>query len=283
MFIDPGYDQCMWEAIKKENEAKVLCLLMLLLSTWWGFLLLSGINEQLPNYIFGGTYGIIALLGGIWGIKIAYKWGGFKSVFGRAILFFSFGLLSQEFGQLVFSYYNLFAKIPVPYPSLADVGFFGVIPLYSIGMLYLAQAAGVKFSLKSISNKLQVILIPLIMLSISYYIFLATYTVDTSDILRTFLDFAYPLGDALYISLAILTFSLSRGLLGGIMRSRILFLIIAFCAQYVADFNFLFQSSQGTWSNAGYGDYLYLISYFMMTLGILQLNTVFNSLKHSDK
>ncbi len=101
---------------------------------------------------------------------------------------------------------------------------------------------------------------------------------DFSDPLQVVLDFGYPLGEAIYISIAMLTYSLSRDILGGVMRSKILFLIVAFVMQYIAEFNFLVQSSNGTWVNGGYGDYLYFLAYFTMALGLIQLKNVFSKL-----
>ena len=51
-----------------------------------------------------------------------------------------------------------------------------------------------------------------------------------------------------------------------------------FFAQYLADYNFLFQNSRGTWYNGGYGDYLYLLAYFLMSIGIIQLKTIHTQL-----
>lgn len=269
----------MVETLKKEWQAQVAIILLIILTCWWVILLLSGVKETSQNYLFGATYGLMAVWGGAWGVINARKWGFIKSIMGRAVLVLSLGLLFEEFGQLVFSYYNLFANVIVPYPSLADLGFFGIIPLYSYGAFLLAKASGIKVSLRSFKNKIQAFLIPLAMLSVGYFLFLSDYVVDLSNPLKTFLDFAYPLGDAIYISITILAYSLSRKLLGGIMRSKILFLLFAFVLQFIADFNFLFQSSRGTWLNAGYGDYLYLVAYFAMTLGLLQLNTVLVKLK----
>lgn len=269
----------MVETIKKEWKTKVAIIIFIVLTCWWIILLISGVKETFQNYLFGASYGLMAVWGGIWGLFNAKEWGFLKSIMGRAVFVLSLGLLFEEFGQLVFSYYNLFANVTVPYPSLADIGFFGIIPLYSYGAFLLAKASGIKVSLKSFESKIQAFLIPLVMLSVGYLLFLSDYIVDLSDPLKTFLDFAYPLGDAIYISITILAYSLSRKLLGGIMRPKILFLLFAFVLQFAADFNFLFQSSRGTWLNAGYGDYLYLVAYFAMTLGLLQLNTILIKLK----
>lgn len=269
----------MWETIKNEFAAKVAVGLFLILTVWWIILYLSGVQEQIENYLFGATYGLMAAWGGFWGITIAKHWGGTKSVLGKAILALSFGLLAAEFGQIVFSYYNIFSGVEVPYPSLADVGFFANIPLYTIGIILLAKASGIQFTLQKLSSKLQAVLLPVAMLAFSYFFFLQGYEVDWTDPVRVFLDFGYPLGQALYVSIAVLVYVLSKNILGGVMKVKVLFLLFAFVAQYLADYNFLFQNSRGTWLNAGYGDYLYLLAYFIMTLGLLQLKTIYKNLK----
>lgn len=268
----------MLKTLSKEWSAKAAMLFFVLISIWWVTLFISGAKETFQNYLFGASYGLICLWGGLWGLIISKKWGGFSSAIGKAVIFLSLGLLAQEFGQLVFSYYNIFLKVEIPYPSLADVGFFGSIPLYAIGMVQLAKAAGSKFSLNTVISKLQIVAIPGLLLVISYLFFLRGYEFDFSNPLKVFLDFGYPFGEAIYISVAILTYTLSRKILGGVMRSRILLLIGAFSIQYLADFNFLYQNSKGTWINGGYGDYIYFLAYFVMTLGLIQLKTVLDKL-----
>lgn len=269
----------MLEAIKKEWIAKVVIVWFLIITGWWVSLFLSDVQQTPQNYLFGATYGLINLWAAFCGLMIARKWGGWSSVIGRAISVLSLGLLAQEFGQLIFSYHNVFLGVEVPYPSLADIGFFGTIPFYIYGIYCLAKAAGVKFSLNTFINQFQALIIPVIILSASYFIFLREYTIDWSDQIKTFLDFGYPLGEAVYISIAILTFSLSRKLLGGVMRNKILFVVLAFILQYVAEFNFLFQNNNGTWVNGGYGDYLYFLAYTAMALGLIQFKTVLSKIE----
>ena len=264
----------MLETLKREWIAKVAVVFFVIISVWWLALFVSGVKGTPQNYLFGVTYGLICLWGGFWGLVIAQKWGGWSSVIGKALIVLSLGLFAQEFGQLVFSFYNVVLKVEVPYPSLADIGFFGTIPFYAFGMFLLARAAGAKFSLQGAVNQLQAVIIPAIMLVIVYLFFLRDYSFDFFNPLKMFLDFGYPLGEAIYVSIAILTYSLSRKFLGGIMRSKILFIVAAFMVQFGADFNFLFQSSQGTWTNGGYGDYLYFLAYFLLILGLFQFKTV---------
>ena len=57
--------------------------------------------------------------------------------------------------------------IDVPYPSIGDIGYFGSIPLYIFGVIFLAKSMGVELSLGSFANKLKALLIPVTILSIS--------------------------------------------------------------------------------------------------------------------
>lgn len=266
----------MVDTIKNHYKGKILVVIFVLLTIWWIFLNANGLRDQQQNYFFGASYGLIAFLGGIWGLTISEKWGGLKSTMGRGILALSLGLLFQEYGQLVFSYYNIFLHVEVPYPSLADIGFFGTIPLYIIGIFYLGRASGIKFTMKNFSSKLQMFIVPVVMLVLSYFLFLREYQFDWTNPLRVFLDFGYPMGQAIYVSIALLVYSLSQKILGGTMRHRIFFIIIAFIVQYLADYNFLYQSSRGTWLNAGYGDYIYLIAYFVLAFGLLHMETAYS-------
>lgn len=259
----------------EDRKAQLLAAVFIALLFWWIYLLLLGHNEdnQHKNLIWAASYQLIAFLGGIWGLVISRGWGGKKSVMGRAIIAFAVGLLLQTFGQTIFSFYNLFLEIEIPYPSIADIGFFGSIPLYIYGILLLAKASGVTISLQSYGKKIQAIIIPLIMLALSYYFFLQGYEYDGNGPLKAFLDFGYPLGQAIYVAIAILTYILSKKVLGGIMRGRVLFVLLALVAQYVADSNFLYQAINLAWYNGGYGDLLYMFAYVIMALGLLQLQS----------
>lgn len=210
-------------------------------------------------------------------------WGGFRSLIGRALMMFGLGLFFQVFGQIAYSYYIYVLHIDVPYPSLGDIGYFGSIPFYIYGVYLLTKVSGVKVGMRTLVNKAQAILIPVGMLIFSYVIFLRNYTFDFSNPLAVFLDFGYPLGQAIYVSIAILTYTLSRNILGGIMRKKILFLVFALVAQYLADYVFLFQVSTDTWRLGGFNEWMYLASYFLMTFAILQFKTAYDELKHIKK
>jgi len=229
-------------------------------------------NEALE--IWADSYQIMAILGGILGIHISKKWGGTRSLIGRASLGFSVGLLLQAFGQSVYAYYGIFKGIEAAYPSIGDIGFFGSIPCYIFGVLNLAKAAGAGFIVKKTSGKIIAIGIPAALLILSYLVFLNGYEITYS--LVTFLDFGYPLGQAIYISLAITTLFLTNRILGGLFRTPILLLLFALVVQYFADFIFLYRSARDTYTVGGMTDIIYLVAYFVMTVSIFILGGKFN-------
>lgn len=234
-------------------------------------------------YTFSSIYGVMAFYGALCGLWIAKQWGGVKSVLGLGLIFLSLGLLSQEFGQIVYSFYYIVQHLETAnYPSLGDVGFFGTIPLYCLGVIYLGRASGIALRFKSVVHVIPAILITFAMLGLGFFLFLQDYVLDLSDPIKTFLDFGYPLGAAIYISLAIGTYILSKGVLGGIMKVKILFLLFALCLQFLADYMFLYQTSRGTWVDSGINELIYLISYFVMTMALLQFGSVYKKLKDGN-
>jgi hypothetical protein len=254
----------------KRSLAYVPPILFLIAYTaWWAYIGLRQANNPTIHQDFSGTYGFITLYGIAVGLVASRKWGGHKSLVGRALICFAIGLAFQEFGQIVYYYYANFKNVAVPYPSIGDLGFFGSIPLYIYGAYLLAKTTGSNISLRSHVNKLVAVIIPVILLSTSYALFLKGYVFDWHHPLTVFLDFGYPFGQAIYISIGILAFLFSRKLLGGFMRPKILLILFGLLAQYAADFTFLYQNHHGTWKAGGINDYMYLISYFIMTMALL--------------
>ena len=263
-------------------EAFFALVLFGLIFAWWISLqtiYAPASAEQLQ--LWAASYQIIALFGALVGIAISLRWGGLRSLIGRAISMFSLGLLFQVFGQSVYSYYIYFLNQPIPYPSIGDVGYFGSIPLYFYGALLIARAAGAHFPLRGYRNQLLSVILPLLMLSLSYTIFLSGYSFDWSTPVKMLLDFGYPLGQAMYVSAAILAFLLSRNLLGGLMRLPMLAFIGALIIQYIADFMFLYQANAGLWFAGGTNDMIYAVSYLVMTLSLIYIGYIYLKIHES--
>src|SRR3989338_7409313 len=180
------------EARKKSLSIheEIAIALFLALSVWWVVLFFvfdAELSSQ--NLYWAATYQLIAWWGGIYALASSRYWGGFKSTMGRGIIFFGLGLVLQGFGQTTFSIYTTVLQVAIPYPSIADIGYFGSVFFYIAGILSMAKVAGASASLKSLGGKIAALLLPAAMLLISYTFFLQGYEFDWSAPLRTFLDF----------------------------------------------------------------------------------------------
>ena len=230
------------------------------------------------SFAWGAGYQIVALFGAIIGVMVAKSWGGWSSMLGRAAYAFSLGLFFQSIGQSASSLYVYFLG-EIPYPSWGDIGFFGSIFFYIYGTFMLARVSGVLVSMKKVGKKALAVLIPVAALLASYNLFLKGHVYEGSGVIMTILDIGYPLGQAFFVSLAILVYVLSRNILGGIMRWPVLCFVIALAAQYISDFTFLYQVTRGLYIPEGLNDLMYFVSYFLMAVSLTQLGSVFKKVR----
>ena len=248
----------------------IAIFIFLFFALWWFLLPLFEDKNNVMHHIFAGSYFIIALYGAICGIHVALKWGGLKTLMGRAIFMFSCGLFGQVFGQNVYTYLDVNHQIM--YPSLGDIGYFGTIPFYIYGAFLLAESSGIKINIQSFKKKIVALIVPLIMVIIAYTVFLQSHTFDFRNPIKIFLDFATPLGEAMYISLTIITFIFSRTVLDGIMRSKAFLLLVALFFEFIADYIFIYSSSSYYAGNIV--DFILLAAYFVMTLALISLKSL---------
>ncbi len=276
------------EEIKEQNSQSktqyVFLISVFVLNLFWFLYLktLSLDSSLNARQLWGASYQVIALIGGIMGFYVSKHWGGFKSVLGKVVFWLSLGLIFQCIGQSVSSFYNFFEQNGLPYPSFGDIGFFGSTICYIIAAWFLMRASGLHLSFKSVKGKILSIITPIILLAVSYQYFLKGYQFDFTQPVKVFLDLGYPIGDAIYVSLAVIALVLCQKFMGGIMKSPIRLLIFALLFQYIADFTFLYQSSTGVWSVGGVNDLLYCTSYFLMTLSIIRIGQVFEKIKSTQ-
>lgn len=266
----------------KKNASMLLVVgTFLLLSSWFAWANITGNTDQ--KELFSDSYWILPLICGLIGISAARRWGGLKSVFGKSVTFLSIGLFAQVFGQVVYTYYAHVQHVDAPYPSIGDIGFFGAVIAYILGAHFLSKTVGTKLLAAKPVAKLIAIIVPLVLLVGSYYMFLNGYEYDSSNTTATFLDFGYPLGQAIYVAIAILAYILSRNKLGGVMRSRILLVLTALVIQYAADFLFLFRFSRDQYVPGEVTDFVYLLAYLVMGIALISLVEAYNAVLNKAK
>lgn len=252
-------------------------LIFCVLTAWWLLIQLGITDNDLNREIFSATYGVMALWGGLFGLFVSKKWGGVKSTLGKGVLMLSIGLLLQEFGQISYSvYYYLLNVDKVPYPSFGDLGYFGSIFFYISGAWFISSAIGIKYALAKMHNKILAVIIPLFAVLMSYFFFVQGVDSSSETILVQLLNIGYPIGQSIYVGIAMLGYLLSRKLLGGAMKNPLSLLLLSLMLQYCADFVFLYQTAQETWRVAGINEYMYLTTYFVTTISMVSLYKLSN-------
>lgn len=250
------------------------------ISVWWVTIFLRGLVDTNESYAFALIYPLTSLFGGIVGLILAKQWGGRKSIIGKTMLAFSWGLLGQAFGQACYQYYFFILKVEIPYPSIGDLGFFSTGIFYAYGAIQLMRATGARFSMRNYGGKIVAVAIPILWAIASYYFFLRGYQFDLSHPVTVILDLISPIIDSIYLSLAILVYLLSSKFLGGLMKWPLILLLVAVIAEVVTDFTFMFLAThhENLIYAAAFNDYMYFVAYTLMTIALIRIGSVFNKI-----
>src|SRR3989344_2161197 len=264
----------------RNRQTFVLVILFLLTVALWALFIVrtgfAGTYEGpdfeflLKPFLIGMT--VIPLVGGGFGLLNALHWGGIRSVVGRALASLSLGTIAWGLGMVVWNYYLFFTDVEVPYPSLADAIFICSWPLWTYGIYELAKVGGAKFALRGQGSKIPLLLAPLLMAALSYYLVI---TVARGGVIgldggavKGFFDLFYPLGDIVIASATLLAVILSRKLLGGIYRKAVLVLFAGFMMNYVSDIVFSYTTTMETYFNGHLVDLFFTTTMFTLALGL---------------
>ena len=267
------------DGVKLNRESKILLIYFAVIVIWWLVLYLQNIRYETVNYLYQFAFGLIPLLGGISGIIKSKKWGGLKSKVGSALFYISLGLVTWGIGQMFWSVlYNIILKVEVPYPSLADIGYVLSWPLWAVGIIKLSHATGARFSLIRFKGKVFLFVIPIILVLFSYYFLVVVargglLTDISGGYLKVFFDLAYPTGDVVILTLAVLIYGLSFNYLGGKFKLPIIILLLGFVVNYFVDFSFSYVTTAETYYNGHWVDLLFPTAMMLIAFGVNSFDT----------
>lgn len=239
---------------------------------YWALLHLSNTDPDATfSTIFSSSYIVVALLGGLFGLKKAQYWGGFKSLLGRSLGFLSLGLVFTTLGSLTLTFFYYVLNKEPSYPSIAEVFYLSGIISYIVGVFCLSRTIR-SWSLlrgKGLIKKILLIFVPLTMVGLTTSIFVSRYATEGVPLSVLITDYAYAFSQAIYAFIAIAILINSSKLFGGKLHKAVVILVVALIFQYAADYNYSYQILLGTWHTAGYGELLYLSAYTLIGLSIL--------------
>ncbi len=263
--------------MKISKASKIILFYYIFLFAWWLFFFVTGRAHHgdisLGEALYQFALGLIPLVGGIAGFLKSKKWGGLKSHVGRALFFISLGGVCWGIGQMFWSlYYNIFTKVEIPYPSLADVGYSLSFPFLAIGLVNLSKATGAKFSLKHPMGKLLALFIIIIGVIIAYYLLIVVarsgVISPNTDFLKVFFDFAYPLGDLTILLSALLVYGLSFKYFGGRYKLPIISILLGLLVLFFGDFSFSYTTTIGTYFNGHWVDLVLPTAWMLIVFGV---------------
>ncbi|MDP3769335.1 MAG: hypothetical protein Q8R40_00125 [bacterium] len=276
-----------------KSHSKIILALFAIASIFWAILFFlaesSLVGDELLENLRRFTQVplvFVPLIGGLLGLRNAFKWGGGRSVLGRAVLGISIGLLAWAGGMAVWNYYLFFTDIEIPYPSVADGLFILSWPLWTYGILQLSKATGARFGLHNKSGKGVLFLISGVATLASIYVLFGVargWSISWDEGgLKLFFDLFYPIGDIVILTLVVLVYGFSRKFLGGIYKTPVTILFIGFLLNYTADFIFVYTTTVETYFNGHFVDFLYTVAMFALSFGLSMLDTDVSNLEENN-
>jgi len=262
--------------MKLNGYASFLTGFFVLMLIYWVGIQISDIKDLPINLLYSFSTAVLAFFGGLMGLKVSKNWGGVKSAVGKAVLFLSAGTISWSLGNFVWSFYNFILNIEMPYPSLSDLGYTLAIPLWMIGVVFLSEATGARFSLRKMKGRLLLIALPILGALVSYYFLFVIARDSTIDLegglLKVLLDFYYPISDFIILTVSFLMFGLSLKYLGGKFRWPIYTILLGFIFMFLADFLFSYTTTIETYYNGNFPDLLFAVAMYVISLGVCSLD-----------
>jgi hypothetical protein len=264
--------------MSKKLKLYIIGFISFLMVSTWAAIYFSGSIGQSSNNAWQAGMAATALIFGLIGMLTAKQWGWFKSNVGRSVFFLALGLIFWGIGQSYWTYYLIAdPSAEVPQSYVMDVVLISVIPVWIYGILSLAKATGAKYGFKDAGGSLIAVMMIIFMFMFSYFtlVLVARDGVLFSDeqtAWQSIFDLAFPIGDAVLLTLSILIFVFSWNYLGGRFKQPILIILTAFVLLFIADFSFSFTDGNDTYYNGNVVDLFFILMVITLGLGIAMLD-----------
>ncbi len=215
-------------------------------------------EEQLGTSVFAGSLISSASISTA-GIIITKKYWG-TEVFGRAYLFLSFGYISYFVAEVLYYTIDLYLGID-PYPSVADVFFFGYYPLALLHLIINIKYFNPNFSIK---QKLWVIIFPAVIFFIYSYTSFIEFEEPSFDY---FYGIIFVLGASILLSFAILGASIFRK---GVVWTAWLLLVIGILISSVGDVWYYYLEVFEEYSDLHPVNVMWYVSDFLIVYSLIK-------------
>ena len=176
-----------------------------------------------------------------------------------AWLLLGLSALSWGLGEVVWAWYETVAGVAVPFPSAADIGFLGAVPLEVAGVVLLAEHVGVVSRSRTVLDGM---IVAAALFYVSWVTVLREVAATPADSqFALALSIAYPAADVVAGTIAI-------SILVGAQRleASLLFIVFGMAALAASDTTFTYLTSQGAYHTNPI-DTGWLAGYLLIGLG----------------
>jgi hypothetical protein len=218
------------------------------------------------------------------GLRVARSYG-LQSHVGRAAMLFATGIVTWACGNLVWFMYNVDGT-EVPYPSIADVGYLSLLPLWGAALAFLWMVIAVSWR-----DLLRLVWIPVVISAVTIYLVAPPFDIGSLHIenrswlfdssystSQTVFSTLYLVSDVVIMSMALILLVCSRRASGSTLFRPLLVVSISAMLLYVADLLFDSRVANGTYYNGDISDGLYWASLFAMLIALVSLRSSYDRL-----
>src|SRR5690242_11744840 len=178
-------------------------------------------------------------------------------------LLFGLATLSWGLGQVTWLYLESFVGDEVPFPSLADIGYFGMAPLISVGLLLVPVGP------QTMANRLRTVLDGLMIASslglVSWVIVLGPLIDAGADsALALFISLWYPMGDVVLVTIVL--FMVARSRQNGAMPIPLALVGTGLVTFSISDSGFAYTTIVNTYSSGAVLDLGWFVGFLLIML-----------------
>ena len=222
------------------------------LTWWWG--------GDHATVVMDDVFQIVAPAFAAVGCGVAWRRARGRTRF--AWLMLGLSAATWGMGSAAWFVYEVLLNTPVPYPSLADAGYLGAVPLAVVSLLSFYPKGEA-----SPRHILDALLVAGALFEVSWVTIISALYDPTASLLQNALGIAYPLSDVILLTLALSLVGRARG------RTR--FAISLICAgtliNAIADSFFTYLTAQNAYGGAQPMDVLWVVGYYAIGLaGIMR-------------
>jgi signal transduction histidine kinase len=176
--------------------------------------------------------------------------------------------LSWGLGEALWGYYDGVLLNPLPFPSLADVGYLAAIPL-SVAALLCFRSFRDSLAVE-VAAAVDALIVASSLFTVSWTLVLDTlYDSSAQDAWTRTISLAYPIADIVLVTLAVYVSLRARSL----ARRSILLLTFGFVLNSLADSSFTYLTATGRYATGNPIDTLWLAGFILIALAALSQNS----------